>query len=272
VNSTATVSYTYDAWGEVLSATGTLAEINPLRYRGYYYDAETKLYYLKSRYYDPQVCRFLNADDVGLLGVNGDFISYNLFVYCGNNPVINQDHEGHWLNIAIGAVVGGVIAGAAVYAQTGNTDKAFVACVVGAVNGAIAATGLGMVSQTLLSALSAGLGDLYTQRYIDGSHCIDVKRTAINALVAGGCSIIGSVLGKITSFAYADAGKALKARGQDRIVIAYARKLSGQSYMKMLHQGRDLHATGSKLLNTGYGIASVTGSVLTFGIGVEFSV
>ena len=59
---TAVAAYAYDPWGKLLSATGTLAETNPLRYRGYYYDAETALYYLQSRYYDPTACRFLNAD------------------------------------------------------------------------------------------------------------------------------------------------------------------------------------------------------------------
>ena len=55
-------SYTYDAWGNVISQSGSIASLNPIRYRGYYYDAETGLYYLGSRYYDPAVKRFINAD------------------------------------------------------------------------------------------------------------------------------------------------------------------------------------------------------------------
>ena len=58
----AVATYSYDPYGNVLTATGDLAEVNPLRYRGYYYDHETGLYYLQSRYYDPEVGRFLNAD------------------------------------------------------------------------------------------------------------------------------------------------------------------------------------------------------------------
>ena len=86
-------AYTYDPYGKILSATGAMAEINPLRYRGYYYDAETGFYYLQSRYYDPNTCRFINADsyastDQGLIG-------YNMFVYCGNNPVCYTDTSGH---------------------------------------------------------------------------------------------------------------------------------------------------------------------------------
>ena len=68
-------------------ALGSHAQINPLRYRGYYYDAETGFYYVSSRYYDPEVGRFINADSVSMLGANGDFASLNLFAYCGNNPV-----------------------------------------------------------------------------------------------------------------------------------------------------------------------------------------
>ena len=67
---TVVATYTYDSWGNVLTATGTMAEVNPFRYRGYYFDTETGLYYLQSRYYDAAVGRFLNAD--GVLGANGD--------------------------------------------------------------------------------------------------------------------------------------------------------------------------------------------------------
>lgn len=90
--------YTYDAWGAPLTVTGSLAEtigqVNPIRYRGYYYDSESGLYYLQSRYYDPEVGRFLNAD--GILGANNDMLSYNLFAYCSNNPVNRIDPSGHF--------------------------------------------------------------------------------------------------------------------------------------------------------------------------------
>ena len=88
-----------------------IGHINPLRYRGYYYDRETRLYYLQSRYYDFANCRFINAD--GQLSVV-DFSAVNLFAYCGNNPVNYIDPSGHvfmLITAAIGAVVGGVIGG-----------------------------------------------------------------------------------------------------------------------------------------------------------------
>ena len=90
------VEYSYDSWGKLLSVTGSLVdsigEINPIRYRGYYYDAETGFYYLQSRYYDPEICRFLNIDSV--LGGNNSLLSFNLFTYCGNNPINRIDFTG----------------------------------------------------------------------------------------------------------------------------------------------------------------------------------
>ena len=88
-------SYTYDAWGRVISSTGALAEINPFRYRGYYYDDETGFYYVSSRYYDPEIGRWINADNV-IAGVGGDLKGYNLFAYCFNNPVNMDDQAGNW--------------------------------------------------------------------------------------------------------------------------------------------------------------------------------
>ena len=90
------VTYNYDAWGNILSITGTKAttigRYNPFRYRGYYYDNETGFYYLNSRYYDPSSGRFLNADVY--INANGDIIGFNMFAYCGNNPVCNCDCRG----------------------------------------------------------------------------------------------------------------------------------------------------------------------------------
>ena len=98
-NGTAVVTYTYDAWGNPLTTEGSLASTlgthNPLRYRGYVYDTETGLYYLQSRYYSPTMGRFINGDDPAYLGVKG-LLSYNLFAYCNNNPVMGYDPGGTW--------------------------------------------------------------------------------------------------------------------------------------------------------------------------------
>ena len=84
--------YKYDPYGAILSASGSLANVNPLRYRGYYYDSETKFYYLQSRYYDPFVRRFLNAD--GYASTEQGALSLNLLSYCFNNPCNRKDTTG----------------------------------------------------------------------------------------------------------------------------------------------------------------------------------
>ena len=89
---TAVATYTYDAWGNILSASGSMAAINPLRYRGYYYDTETGFYYLQSRYYDPANHRFINADSYASTGQG--IAGTNMFAYCNNNPVRYVDSEG----------------------------------------------------------------------------------------------------------------------------------------------------------------------------------
>lgn len=88
-------SYDYDPYGKVISATGTLANINPLRYRGYVYDQETGFYYLQSRYYDPAIGRFINADSYASTGQG--IIGHNMFTYCSNNPMVYSDFTGHSL-------------------------------------------------------------------------------------------------------------------------------------------------------------------------------
>ncbi len=120
------VKYVYDAWGnhavEVLdSACAELSQLNPYRYRGYYYDTETGLYFLKTRYYDPEIGRFITIDDLSYIDpetING----LNLYAYCTNNPVMNIDPNGTWswkkfwnnfkkvatIALAVGAVVGGI--------------------------------------------------------------------------------------------------------------------------------------------------------------------
>ncbi len=88
--------YVYDDWGNCISVESgytfnDIANVNPFRYRGYYYDSDTGLYYLQSRYYDPEVCRFINADDAQYIGTSESEVSYNPFAYCENEPVASID-------------------------------------------------------------------------------------------------------------------------------------------------------------------------------------
>ena len=85
-------NYSYNAWGKLLSSSGTMASVNPIRYRGYYFDTETGFYYLVSRYYDPQICRFVNADRFASTGQS--LIGCNMFAYCFNYPTRSIDNLG----------------------------------------------------------------------------------------------------------------------------------------------------------------------------------
>ena len=132
-------SYEYDAWGNILSSSGSKAEINPLRYRGYYYDTETGFYYLQSRYYDPVTHRFINADSYSSTGQG--IIGYNMFAYCNNSPVIQADHTGEFgLLTLVSAVVSAAVNVATTYIAAKATGQeytltdALVSAAIGAVN------------------------------------------------------------------------------------------------------------------------------------------
>ena len=122
INATKVATFSYDAWGYVVYTwTNASIERNPFlkaslfRYRGYIYDSDTGLYYLQSRYYDPQTGRFINADDVDYLGIGDNAVlSYNLYAYCGNNPVNGYDPEGNinWqtiFGVSIAVAVIGIV-------------------------------------------------------------------------------------------------------------------------------------------------------------------
>ena len=151
VNASGTVvaSYDYDPYGKVLSATGTLANVNPLRYRAYVYDQETGLYYVSGRYYDPEIGRWINAD---ALVDQSSVLGYNLFAYCCNNPVNMADTTGNLpffaITAVIGAVVGAVIGGV-VAAKSGGNVWAGIG--IGAAAGALIGTGAGMAAGAALA-------------------------------------------------------------------------------------------------------------------------
>ena len=113
-------TYVYDAWGNctITKNTNGLGTLNPFRYRGYYWDSNLGLYYLISRYYDPQTGRFINSDSLDYLDPE-TLGGLNLYAYCGNNPVMGVDPEGHALLsiiisiilILAGGAIGGTVRG-----------------------------------------------------------------------------------------------------------------------------------------------------------------
>ena len=181
------VEYTYDAWGNPLTVTGsaasTLGAANPLRYRGYIYDEETGLYYVISRYYDPEIGRFINADDIDYLGADGSPLSYNLFAYCMNNPVNRFDVNGNWslpnwAKVAIGAVA--TVAAVAVTVATG---------------GAAAPVLIGVAASTIGGAAVSAVNHRVTTGSWEGAGKAALDGAADGFMTGGLCALGGSVVG-----------------------------------------------------------------------------
>ncbi|NMP38583.1 MAG: hypothetical protein GX051_10785 [Clostridiales bacterium] len=157
--------YEYDEWGKPTAITdgaGTdvsansshIANLNPFRYRGYYYDSETGFYATATRYYDPEVGRFINADGE-LAGVGDSVQGYNLFAYCMNNPVNMSDPDGNWPKWATKLIIGtAVIAAAAVLTiATAGTGTALACFAVGALKGAVIGAAVGAASGAVTGAV-----------------------------------------------------------------------------------------------------------------------
>ena len=177
------VKYTYDAWGNntvtVLEASATaIANLNPFRYRSYYYDTETNLYFLKTRYYDPELARFMTID--GITYLNPDAVNgLNLYAYCLNNPVIYEDPNGEML---IKAIVASVV----------NVFTTFAAAIVtrqqySVIDGMFAAMAGFISALDIVGALSAG--------------ALSGAGTFVSSLISG-CNIEDSITMGITSAAF----------------------------------------------------------------------
>ena len=170
-NGGAVVNYRYDSWGKLISITGSMADTlgkdNPYRYKGYYYDDETGMYYLKSRYYQPEICRFISADDEDvLIDTHANLSNKNLYLYCDNNPILRKDDEGEfWHIIAAGAVSAAIGMGTTIAQNIidGNDwkDGLVESAVTGFVSGAIAGSGLGLTAQNVAQAAVTVAADGY---------------------------------------------------------------------------------------------------------------
>lgn len=226
------VQYKYDAWGNqiVTGSNSTLGNLNPFRYRSYYYDTETGLYYLQTRYYDPEVGRFLNIDKLSNAD-SGAINGLNLWAYCCNNPVMGYDPYGTWdwgrfwkgfaivavavaavaltvATLGTGSAVGGVIVAGTVgaagdmFSQAVIEDKDFSEInygqvVISGVTSALSAIpGVGYASSIGISGLggfasSLAEGNGIAESFIDG-----VQSAGITAIAGGFTRSIG--LGKMS--------------------------------------------------------------------------
>ena len=215
--------YTYEPFGKLFSietksgflrydGDWSVGGMNPIRYRGYYYDYDTKLYYLNSRYYDPYVGRFLNADSQ-VSGVDGDIRGYNLFSYCFNNPINLSDDSGSWPNwatklIAAVAVVAVVTVVAAVTVATAGAGTAIAAVAVGAAKGAAIGFAVGAATGAASGAIK---------------HCVSTGSwkgagsAALNGMANGALSgsISGAITGGITGGLNYNSGTSSAGKGFD---------------------------------------------------------
>ena len=189
--------YEYDAWGNTLSVTDAngneitawynIANANPIRYRGYYYDTDLGLYYLQSRYYDSEIGRFINADEFETVAATPDGITdKNLFAYCDNNPIVRADYGGAFWHIVAGAAIGGLfeLGSQLLAGEEVNLQRVAFATITGGLSAA-----LGPIGGAAVSGISNAILDV-----MGGER--DVKKVLTSAAVGVTTSLIGYGAGK----------------------------------------------------------------------------
>ena len=209
-----TKSYKYDAFGVEQNVDD--ADDNAFRYCGEYFDAETGTIYLRARYYDPAIGRFISRDSV--TGENTDPLSLNLYTYCHNNPIIGTDPSGHALHLLIGAAVGALISGGITLVSEikekgikgldmDTVKNVAISSVGGAIGGALAASGVGLAGQIIgNAAISAGsnLAECAINKHpVDTkSLLIDTAAGAIGGLIGGSGAKGGKLVNQFKSSKY----------------------------------------------------------------------
>jgi len=195
------VTYEYDSWGALVNITDNsninLGIINPFRYRSYYYDNETKIYYLNSRYYNPKIGRFINIDS-GISDIGENTAGYNLFEYAFNNPISFIDESGDWpklpkwvKTVAV-AAVGVVVATAtvAIVASVVAPGAVVATIAVGAAKGAA----IGLVAGAAVGAVGGAVYNRVKTGSWKGSGEAALKGASIGAL---GGAIVGGIVGGV---------------------------------------------------------------------------
>ena len=199
------VNYAYDAWGKVVSVTDAdgneitdmshIGHINPIRYRSYYYDGETNLYYLNSRYYSPDICRFLNADSYA--STNQGILGQNMFAYCLNNPVAFLDPNGNF-SVSIPAEGPGTVTVALdpgeesfTLTQTDGTYTLSVTPSSGGTGGGsskvsdvLSSMSSGMLEETINCAINAALASLTYQNFAQITNFTNAASGAVKNICA----------------------------------------------------------------------------------------
>ena len=258
------VEYIYDAWGKLISTTGTLATTlgadNPFRYRGYYYDTETGLYYLTARYYDPEVCRFISADVY--MSTGQGVLGGNMWAYCGNNPVNRYEVDGKCWNIVIGAVIGAitgvvsqVVSDALTTAVSGELTISNWQTYVGAfVGGAVGGAILGGTGNVGLANAASGFVTTGVGLALEKATGVSDKSWAeigVNAIADGAISY---GLGKLPGLKKVTKGRnsmsAVYKSGLTKLRNGTARRMS----LKVMAKGALSTFIGNTAMNVYYGL------------------
>ena len=217
--------YDYDAWGNcsLVFDTDGIGALNPFRYRGYYYDTESKLYYLMTRYYDPETATFISPDSVKYLEP-WEIGGIDLYAYCYHNPIMYYDPTGHFavtltvIGLIIGAIIGATIGGIVAYniaSSNGATGwelagRTILGVLTGAVIGGAIGAGLGALGGAIFPGINAALANgisfsVPTLANLGGVLGLSTATVTVSGTVVSSVAVSGAVaagaLGSIVLFA-----------------------------------------------------------------------
>lgn len=190
--------YKYDSWGKVLSITGskkdTIGKTNPFRYKSYYYDNETEMYYLRNRYYDPIIKRFINADNFfAVQGSPETLHNRNLFAYCDHNPLTRSDSDGDAWMVAAASFAVGMAASVAcqmVIERKSFDEVDWLSAAVSGLGTAVGFMGIGGATGKLVVATISGT--------VTGISEYKESRNLESAILNGGIDFAMNAAGKFT--------------------------------------------------------------------------
>ena len=259
-NGVVKAEYVYDAWGNhtIVEDNDSIGTLNPFRYRGYYFDEETGLYFLRTRYYDPETGRFINADNLSVFDDSSKMINgLNLYAYCANNPVMFVDPNGQIWDIfkkaadAIGDLWGAIVDNADAIIAVTVTALAIGAIIAGSV------LSCGLLAPVLIGA---GIGALVGGAY--GGISAYMNGTDFFSGYIGG-AITGAALGAALPFGTATiTGLSLVAKAAITATISFT---AGAASYAVETIGNNREFNIGDMFVSG-GVAAVQG-LMFFGIG-----
>ena len=285
------VYYKYDVWGNLLEEdikiSNSASLYNPFLYKGYIYDVETQLYWVSSRYYSPELCRWISPDSIEYLdpeSING----LNLYAYCGNDPMNKYDPTGHafisvLVGLGIAAFIGAGIGMASYtagqlidYAITGDFEWSwggfFGSTVGGAIGGAItfATAGIGGSFATMAGAFFSGAAmtsSTMIGENISGDATHSFGDILISSLISGGISMASvGIMSKI-KIPSLNSGRGSMSAVSKQMYTKFRRQIikrvSMRTFTKMLAVEAYNGAAGN-IMECAYDISGAKDYVLSF--------